>query len=313
MKTAKKGEWFQLIIPKDWNQFTIDHILREVWHGPKKLIHQLKMEKLVTVNGEQINWHKPLNSGDRFELKFFSEEEFGVIPAYFDIDVLYEDDHLLIVNKPQGMDTHPNEPSQTNTLANAVAFYLQAKGEYRRVLHIHRLDKDTTGAILFAKHSFIGAILDRMLEERQIKRTYVALVEGHIARRKATINQPIGKDRHHPTRRRISQTGQTAITHYKVLKEYKSKKCTLIQCRLDTGRTHQIRVHLSSIGHPLLGDVLYGSEASFPRQALHAIRLAFIHPLTGEKIECFAPFIDEPGIFPSEAFELINVHKDDTY
>lgn len=312
LETRKKGEWFELIIPPDWNEFTVDHILRKVWNGPKKMIHVLKMEKLVTVNGEHANWHRPLISGDRLQLKFFAEEDFGVIPTYMEIDVLYEDDHLLVVNKPAGIDTHPNEHKQTDTLANAVAFYLQAKGEYRKVLHIHRLDKYTTGSVLFAKHAFIGAILDRMLEERQIKRTYLALIEGILSKKKASINAPIGRDRHHPTRRRVSPTGQAAVTHYKVLKVYRNKHRSLIQCSLETGRTHQIRVHLSSIGHPLIGDVLYGGEALFPRQALHAARMTFIQPLTGEKIECQAPFIDRDPIFPDEAFDLLNMHKDIT-
>lgn len=303
MITHKKGDWFELVIPTDWNQLTIDYILRQLWKGPKKLIHHLKMNKLITVNGEQINWHQPLASGERLQLKFFTEEEFGVTPSYIDIDVIYEDDHLLIVNKPAGLDTHPNDPKQTNTLANAVAFYLQAKGEFRRVLHIHRLDKDTTGAVLFAKHAFIGAILDRMLEERQIKRTYLAIAEGILSKKQGTIDAPIGKDRHHPTRRRVSQTGQAAKTHYKVLKTYQNKRHTLIQCNLDTGRTHQIRVHLSSVGHPLAGDVLYGGSPIFPRQALHAVKMEFVHPLTGAKIECSAPFIDKPAIFPVEALD----------
>ncbi len=119
---------------------------------------------------------------------FFDHQEFGVIPAYFDISILYEDDHLLVVNKPPGIDTHPNEPDQTNTLANALAFYLQTKGEYRKILHIHRLDQNTSGAIIFAKHPFIGAILDRMLEERKIKRTYIALVDGIMKKKQGTID-----------------------------------------------------------------------------------------------------------------------------
>ncbi|WP_147533076.1 RluA family pseudouridine synthase [Bacillus marasmi] len=310
MKTTKKGDWFEIIIPPDWNEFTIDHILRVVWNGPKKLIHMLKMEKQVTVNGVPVDWHSPLNRGDRLQLKFFADADFGVIPSYQDIDVLYEDDHLLVVNKPAGLDTHPNDLKQNNTLANVVAYYLQAKGEFRKVLHIHRLDKDTTGAVLFAKHAFVGAILDRMLERRQITRTYLALVEGILHKKKATIKEPIGRDRHHPTRRRVSPSGQPAITHYKVLKVYRNKQQTLIQCSLETGRTHQIRVHLSSIGHPLIGDILYGGAATFPRQALHAAKMTFIHPLTGEFIECLAPFNDETSIFPDDGIELLNMHKD---
>ena len=155
-----------------------------------------------------------------------------------------------------------------------------AKGERRKIKHVHRLDRDTTGAILFAKHALAGSILDKTLEERSIKRTYFALVHGQLKRKKGTIQEPIGRDRHHPTKRRVSASGQPAITHYELL-EYNSKQnLSLIQCQLDTGRTHQIRVHLSSIGHPIVGDKLYGGKPLFERQALHAGKLVIPHPFT---------------------------------
>ncbi|MGA9225314.1 MAG: RluA family pseudouridine synthase, partial [Mesobacillus sp.] len=135
------------------------------------------------------------------------------------------------------------------------------------------------------------------LEDRQIKRTYLALADGIIRQNKGTINQPIGRDRHHPTKRRVSETGQKAITHFKVLERFKQKDLTLLQCSLDTGRTHQIRVHFSHLGHPLAGDSLYEGSTDFNRQALHAVKLELFHPFTQEKIICHAPFIDQPPIF----------------
>ncbi|WP_318505414.1 RluA family pseudouridine synthase [Bacillus sp. T3] len=305
MKFQRKGPWLETIVSQEWNGLTIDQILRDVWNGPKKQIHQLRMEKGILINGDHAIWSKPLCLGDIIQIKFFSDEEFGVIPSYIDIDILFEDDHLLVVNKPSGLDTHPNEPGQSNTLANAVAFYLQSKGEFRKVIHIHRLDKDTTGAVLFAKHGFVGSILDRMLEERKIQRTYLALVSGLIKKKRGTINEPIGRDRHHPTKRRVSPTGQKAVTHYQVLKIFPKTNCSLIQCSLETGRTHQIRVHLSSIGFPLIGDHLYGEKTTLTRQALHAAKLAFVHPFTAEKVECHAPFLDNPAIFPPDSFQLM--------
>jgi 23S rRNA pseudouridine1911/1915/1917 synthase len=304
MKLFRKGEWLELWIPHKWNGYTIEYILKDVWGGPNKQIHQLRMENGVMINGEPANWQKKLSSDDKIQIKFFSDQEFGVIPSYYDINILYEDDHLLVVNKPKGIDTHPNEPNETDTLANAVAFYLQSKGESRKIFHIQRLDRNTTGAILFAKHPFIGAILDRMLEERKIKRTYLALTDGILKKKHGTIDSPIGRDRHHPTKRRVSKTGQKAVTHYKLIKILQKQKISLIQCDLDTGRTHQIRVHLSSIGHPISGDTLYGGKPIFPRQALHAGKLMFIHPLTAENIVCYAPFLDRPPIFPDMPFEF---------
>lgn len=289
--------WFELKIPEKWDKLTVDHLFRKVWEAPKKMIHQFRMEKSVMVNGETAVWERPLQTGDFLQIALFQEEDFGVIPDAIEIDVLFEDEHLLVVNKPAGMETHPNEDGQLHTLANAVAFHLKKKGEQRRVRHVHRLDKDTTGAVLFAKHAFSHALLDRMLNERTIKRTYLAIVQGIMKNRDGMIDQPIGRDRHHPTRRRVSKTGQNAVTHYRLVKTFPSKRLSMIECTLDTGRTHQIRVHLSSIGHPLAGDVLYGGKPIFKRQALHARKLTFTHPLTEEKIECIAPFLDDPPIF----------------
>ncbi len=297
-KMEKKDIWFDLEIPEKWDKITVDHLFRKIWLAPKKLIHQFRMEKSVKVNGENAIWERPLQTGDILQIALFQEEDYGVIPDAIEINVLYEDEHLLVVNKPAGMETHPNESGQIHTLANAVAYHLQQNGEKLRVRHIHRLDKDTTGAVLFAKHAFSHALLDRMLNERTIKRTYLAIVQGIIKEHTGVIDQPIGRDRHHPTRRRVSNTGQNAVTRYTLVKTFPSNNLSMIECILDTGRTHQIRVHLSSIGHPLAGDVLYGGKPIYKRQALHARKLVFTHPFTESKIECVAPFLDKPPIFP---------------
>lgn len=293
MKTKRKGEWLEISIPTAWKNITLDEVFRQVWQAPKKLIHAFRMNRMVKINDSEPNWNTPLKQNDRLQIQLFVEEDFGVIPNYMEIDVLYEDDHVIVINKPVGIPTHPNEPSDTHTLANALAFYFQANGEFRKVRHVHRLDQDTTGAILFAKHALSHAILDRMLSERNIKRTYRAIVHGLVKKNADTISTAIGRDRHHPTRRRVSKAGQPAITHYRVIKKNISKSMTEIECTLDTGRTHQIRVHMSSIGHPLIGDSLYGGKTIVQRQALHARKLTFPHPITNEPITCKAPFLDQ--------------------
>lgn len=305
MLTKKKGEWMELLVPEEWSGHTIEQILKEIWQVPKGPLHQLRMGKGVKINGEVYPWSKEVSAGDRFQVQLFPKEELGVVPSFIEFDILYEDDHLLIVNKPAGIDTHPADDTQTNTLANAVAFYFQANGIESRVRHIHRLDKDTTGAVLFAKHAIAGAILDRLLEQRIIKREYLALVQGKVKQKSKMINEPIGRDRHHPTRRRVSPGGQDAITYYEVIKHYPDQNITLVKLQLQTGRTHQIRVHMSYIGHPIIGDVLYGGiEKGYSRQALHAFKISLPHPITNEEVVCLAPFIDNPPIFEYDISQL---------
>ncbi|KAB2331042.1 RluA family pseudouridine synthase [Bacillus mesophilum] len=290
MVTAKvKGEWYEITIPEQWNQVSVDHLFRNIWQASKKQIHFMRMEKHVLMNGEIAQWEKPIQTGDLLMMKVFGEEASEVLPEYMPIEVLFEDEHFIIFNKPAGMDTHPNEPGQKNTLANAAAFHVLSQGVQRNVRHIHRLDQDTSGCILFAKHPLAGVIADKLLEERKIKRTYSALVHGHLRKKSGTIHEPIGRDRHHPTRRRVSPKGQDAITHFSAFQFFEKEKLTFIQCQLDTGRTHQIRVHLSHIKHPLAGDTLYGGKPIFSRQALHAARLTFTHPFTLEKVDVTCP------------------------
>ncbi|KMK96927.1 RluA family pseudouridine synthase [Rossellomorea marisflavi] len=290
MKTRRIGDQFELTIPSNWKNVTIEMILKDKWNSPKKWIHSMRMSKEVKINGEVAGWNEPLKGGDRLQLPLFKGLELNVNPTYGELDVLYEDEHVIVVNKPAGIDTHPNGPDDTHTLANLVAFHIQASGKSSNVLHIHRLDKDTSGAVVFAKDPLSKAILDRLLSERKVKRTYHAVAQGSLKKNKGSITDPIGRDRHHPTRRRVSASGQEAITHFKVVSKQKDKTCLTLQ--LKTGRTHQIRVHLSSLGHPLAGDLLYDGTPVYKRQALHASSIVFPHPLTGETISCHASCSD---------------------
>jgi 23S rRNA pseudouridine1911/1915/1917 synthase len=306
LQTKRKGKWLEIIVPHEWDGITLDDLFRKVWESPKKLTYQFRIENKVLVNGNKPNWNRPLVLGNKIMVLLF-EDYFGEIPAsYHEVPILYEDDHLIVFNKPAFMSTHPNNIEvEKDTLLNAALYYLQSKGEFCNLRHIHRLDRDTTGAILFAKHALAGAVLDRMLEQRKIKRTYIAIVNGFLPSKKGTIHESIGRDRHHATKRRVSSSGQDAITHFQVIRVDKEAKHTYVRCWLDTGRTHQIRVHFSHIGHPLAGDILYGGGTLFERQALHAAKLEFSHPITGERISCHAPFVDQPPIFKGINFEDI--------
>ncbi|SFA80948.1 MULTISPECIES: RluA family pseudouridine synthase [unclassified Bacillus (in: firmicutes)] len=295
LRTRRTGEWFEITVPNYWEGITIEELFRQRWDSPKKLTHALRMNAAVKLNGTKANWLNPLQKNDKLQLHIFQDVEIHLTATYLELDIIYEDDHLIVLNKMPFMNTHPNSFEDKETLSNGVAYYLQSKGEIRNFRHVHRLDRETSGAILFSKHELAGAILDRKLELREIKRTYLALVQGTPKKKRGTINEPIGKDRHHATRRRVSPSGQSATTHYEVIKEFKNEGLTLVKCWLDTGRTHQIRVHLSHIGHPIIGDTLYGGNGTQPRVMLHAAKLEFIHPLTLEEMVVYAPF---PTDFP---------------
>lgn len=292
MKTIRKGEIGEITIPKSFSGLTIAEFLQQKWKIPKKLLHEWRMNQSISLNGKPVSLSVVLQEKDRIQLPLFNQSPLPVPPSFQPIEVLMEDDHLIIVNKPAGITTHPNSPEDADTLLHMVAGHLCVNGDIGFVRHVHRLDKDTTGAILFAKHPLSYSTLSYLLEKKEIKRTYVAIVHGILFQTKGTINKPIGKDRHHPTRRRISPSGQSAVTHYEVLEVDRKQKLTLIRCRLETGRTHQIRVHFSSIGHPLAGDILYGGKPVFHRPALHSEKMEFIHPFTDEAIQCHASPLD---------------------
>lgn len=241
---------------------------------PLKWLHKLKRE-----NGIQV-----FNNG--FRLRMFPESEFGFDPEYMELDVLYEDDFCMIVNKPASMLVHPTLPGQKGTLAHYVAGYYAMTGQQCAVRHVHRLDRDTTGAILFAKNDFALLVLDERMRSRQIKKTYLAISEGTWRQKAGTISEPIGKDRFHPKRRRVSKNGKQAVTHYRVVAQYEDANASLLELHLETGRTHQIRVHLAYLGHPLFGDQLYGgpTDTTLTRQALHSYAISFSHPWTRETV-----------------------------
>ncbi|PGL69674.1 RluA family pseudouridine synthase [Bacillus sp. AFS055030] len=300
MELKKQNSWFKVIIGVEHKDQTVESYLKNVWQFPKKLLHELRMAKGCRINGEIKPWNTFLLSGDQVEIQLFKEEDYGVIPQDQSIEICFEDEHILIANKPIGVDTHPNEKGQLNTLANGVAFHFQQNGLKTKVRHIHRLDKDTTGGVVFAKHALSSAILDSMLSQRKIKRTYTAIVEGNVKSAKGTIDEAIGRDRHHPTRRRVSRNGDKAITQYKKIRYLSMMNVTILECQLDTGRTHQIRVHLSFLGHPLIGDLLYGGKQNLlNRQGLHASNVQFVHPFTKENLSIHIPF-------PSDIKRILN-------
>lgn len=208
-------------------------------------------------------------------------------------DVLYQDDWCLVMDKPAGMPVHPSQPGQRGTLDEAAVRQGLRHGDVQPAKHIHRLDDDTAGPVLYARNELAQLRLDEAMREKTIGRQYAAIVHGVPKLRHGTIDAPIGKDRHHRSRRRVSPDGDHAVTHYETVEVYRD--ASLVRVWLETGRTHQIRVHMSHIGHPLVGDTLYGGrDAVLRHQALRGEQLTFRHPWTERELALTAP---EPGWF----------------
>jgi len=261
------------------DRLTIEGLLRDQWQAGKKMVHSMRMEKSVTgEDGEPIDWRLPLPAGTTLNFAFPDTKSTYIPEESSTLKVIYEDEHILAVKKPAGIATHPDDKVRTGTLMNLVMGYVaQSGGKYAE--HIHRLDKGTAGVLLVAKHPVAKTLFDRMLEENEIVRTYQAEVDGLLKKPKGSIKLPIGRDRHQTARRRVSLSGQSAVTHFRIIE--RKEDTTMVEAKLETGRTHQIRVHLAHLGHPVVGDVLYdGSKTKDGKYRLNATSLSFIHPIT---------------------------------
>ena len=261
----------------------------------RSYIQKLIKEEQITVNGKIVKANYKVNAGDilRFEEPELKEPD--ILAEDNPLDILYEDSDLLIVNKPKGMVVHPSAGHYSGTLVNALMHYckddLSGINGVMRPGIVHRIDMDTTGSLLVCKNDFTHNDIAEQLKVHSIKRVYHAIVHGVLKEDEGTVNAPIG--RHPVDRKKMSinhKNGKEAVTHYKVIKRFKN--FTYIQCQLETGRTHQIRVHMASLHHPLLGDEVYGPAKcpfKLQGQCLHAKIIGIVHPRTGDYVEADAP------------------------
>ena len=256
----------------------------------RHILSSMKADKeALTRNGQRIGGREHLLAGDYFRVRLLETvDSDGIIPVSMPLSILYEDEDILVINKPADMPVHPSIGNYTNTLANGVTAYLDAKGEHSPFRCINRLDRDTSGALILAKNAFSAAVLSTQMRNRQIRRTYLAVVEG-ITPPNGTISAPISRVDDSVIERHVDFLhGEPAVTHYERL-ETKNEH-SLLEIHLETGRTHQIRVHMGYIGHPLPADYLYHPEYDcFKRQPLHSLQLEFRHPVTDKSMCLLAP------------------------
>lgn len=272
---------------KDNKYNTVKDVLTKEFKFSKRLITKLKKENRIFVNNNPCFVNYVLKINDIVQIDFnFVEECDNIIPTKIELNIVYEDDYLLILNKPAKMETHPTCLNYENTLSNGIKYYYDSINLKRKIRPVSRLDKDTSGLIVFAKDQYIQEELIKQMKEKVFQKEYIAVVEGFLEKDKGEIVANIARKENSILERCISENGAYAKTYYEVLErlENKDSKVTVVKLKLETGRTHQIRVHMKHIGHPLVGDFLYGKVSNLiDRQALHCNKIEFIHPILKEK------------------------------
>ena len=259
----------------------------------RSYLQKLLKEGNVTVNEKTVKANYKVQLSDTVKLELPEPECPDILPEDIPLDILYEDEDVLIINKPKGMVVHPSAGHYTHTVVNAVMFHckehLSGINGVMRPGIVHRIDMDTTGAIVICKNDMAHQSLAKQLKDKTNTREYVALVHGNIKEDSGTIDAPLGRSKVDRKKQAVVKDGRNAVTHFEVLKRYGDY--TLVKCVLETGRTHQIRVHMKYIGHPLVGDQLYGPRKTLGNsgQFLHAEKLGFVHPRTNEYLEFTAP------------------------
>lgn len=272
----------------------VAQILKHSLNFSRGEIRRLKRCAGVKVNNTTVRLDSLVRAGDLIHIAFQDDAGQPVLPQYLPLQIIFEDDHILVLNKPPALLVHPISHHLLDTLANGVIYHWQQQGLNLKFRAVSRLDKDTSGAILIAKNSYTCQQLAAQMQQGLCRREYLALVQHRLFPDTGVIDLPIGRPYDHSLIFGVTPAGKPAVTHYHVIKRFADS--SLVKLRLETGRTHQIRVHLSHLGHPLLGDDLYGGSLEMiKRQTLHSWRLQFIHPVTKENIRLQAPLPTDLG------------------
>lgn len=266
----------------------IKEVLKAEFSMSDRLLLKLKRLDKIYLNGKNASVNQNISKNDLVECYLdYDEDNSNIIPTEMPINIVYEDDTFLIVNKPAGIPVHPSMDHYTDSLSNGIAFYFSKICLKKKIRPVNRIDKDTSGIVIFAKNEYIQECLIRQMKSKQFVKKYIAVVNGNLDNSVGTINAPIARKEGSIIERCVNSNGDNAITHYKVLK--RTANYDIVECILETGRTHQIRVHFAHIGHSLLGDTLYGTHSDLiKRQALHSYEVDFIHPITKQNVKYIA-------------------------
>lgn len=270
------------------NLINLKELLKSHFQISDRLLAKLKNAQKIFINGEKVSVRASLKTGDLVEVNLdFLENNSNIVPTKMELDILFEDETMLIINKPAGVPVHPSMDHFEDSLSNGIRFYFDEIGLKRKIRPVNRLDKDTTGIVIFAKNEYVQECLVKQMKKNTFVKEYIAVCSGSFDCKAGTIDAPIARKEDSIIERCVSEAGDKAVTHYEVLKNVNNY--SVVKCILETGRTHQIRVHLAHIGHPLLGDTLYGTYSPLiHRQALHAYKVKFIHPISLKSIELTA-------------------------
>lgn len=267
---------------------TIRQVLKSHFGISDRLLTKLKKNKKIYVNNNITYADYKLKIGDSILVDLnFNEVSENIIPKKIDLDILYEDEAFVIINKSSNIPVHPSILHFEDNLSNGVMYYFQKNNIKTKIRPVNRLDKDTSGIVIFAKNEYIQEALIKQMKSNTFKKEYYAILENYIDTPTLTINAPIARKENSIIEREVNDIGAYSLTHLEVLKnfEFNSKKLCFVKLILETGRTHQIRVHTKFIKHPILGDTLYGNKSNLiSRQALHAYKVSFIHPLTKKEL-----------------------------
>ena len=270
------------IVKKEDENKTINQILKNQYEFSNRLFSKLINGKYIFLNGKNIDTRLSPKEKDILTIDLnYKEDNSNIIANKMNLDIVYEDEGLLILNKPAGFAVHPSIEHYDNSLASGVKYYFESKGIAKKIRPVNRLDLNTSGLIVFAKNEYIQESLIRQMKNNIFKKEYLAIVDGYLENKKGIIDEPIARKENSIIERCVSKNGKSAITEYEVIKE--KDNYSLIKCKLLTGRTHQIRVHFAYIGHPLIGDTLYGKKSNLiDRQALHSYKISFCNLITGK-------------------------------